>query len=412
MWRFAWQSLVTRPTRTSLAVLGLTIPILAILGLFSLTQGIRSLMGDTLAKMNGLMVLRANSPAPVFSDLPAALAGVLRRLPGTRIVGPEVWKICPPIEGRNLMARAAVEMLTRKDDRRFSAMAESILLEGMQLPEHLHLKSAVFAHGLLPRERGGGRYFRMEDVGKPVVMISTKIARQYPNNDGSPKKVGQTLEVGGKPFTIIGLYETGSLLIDDTVVMEITTARALLGLGQGAVSAYYVEPNEDTNMNDLAARIARAVPEVEVRTMSQFNLQVGNIMGKLDLFLLMTVGLALLVGGVGIANTMLMSATERFVEFGVMRANGWTSGNVLGLVTAESACLGLLSGLVASVLALAGIALVNAWLSGSELALQVTPGLIAASNATAVAIATLAGLYPAWRASRMTPMDAIRNEAS
>ncbi len=412
MWRFAWQNLVTRPTRSLLAVMGLTIPILAILGLFSLTQGIRSLMGNTLARMNGLMVLRANSPAPVFSDLPASLANDLRRLPGTRIVGPEVWKICPPIEGRNFLARAAADMLTRKGDNRFSAFAESILLEGMQLPEHLHLKSAVFEQGLLPKERGGGRYFRMEDVGKPVVMISTKIARDYPNSDGSPKKVGETLRVGGKTFTIIGLYETGSLLIDDTVVMEITTARELLGLARDAVSTFYVEADQDINMNDLAADIARAVPDVQVRTMSQFNLQVGDILGKLDLFLLMTVGLALLVGGVGIANTMLMSASERFVEFGVMRANGWTSRNVLGLVTAESACLGLLSGLLASALALAGIALVNAWLSGSELVLEMTPGLVVASNATSIAIATVAGLYPAWRASRMTPMDAIRNEAS
>ena len=71
MWRFAWQNLITRPTRTFLAVLGLTIPIIAILGLFSLTGGIRTLMGNTLAKMNGLMVMRANSPAPVFSEVPA-----------------------------------------------------------------------------------------------------------------------------------------------------------------------------------------------------------------------------------------------------------------------------------------------------------------------------------------------------
>ena len=71
MWRFAWQNLITRPTRTLLAVVGLTIPIVAILGLFSLTHGIRTLMGNTLARMNGLMVMRANSPAPVFSDLPA-----------------------------------------------------------------------------------------------------------------------------------------------------------------------------------------------------------------------------------------------------------------------------------------------------------------------------------------------------
>ena len=76
MWRFAWQNLITRPTRTFLAVLGLTIPIIAILGLFSLTGGIRTLMGNTLAKMNGLMVMRANSPAPVFSEVPASMADV------------------------------------------------------------------------------------------------------------------------------------------------------------------------------------------------------------------------------------------------------------------------------------------------------------------------------------------------
>ena len=53
MWRFAWLNLITRPLRTLLAVVGLTIPIVAILGLFSLTQGIRSLMGNTLARMDG-----------------------------------------------------------------------------------------------------------------------------------------------------------------------------------------------------------------------------------------------------------------------------------------------------------------------------------------------------------------------
>ena len=120
MWRFAWQNLITRPTRTLLAVLGLTIPIIAILGLFSLTNGIRTLMGNTLAKMNGLMVMRANSPAPVFSDLPETMVEDLRKIPGTRIVAPEVWKLSPPIEGRNLLARAATQLLTGKGDQRFS----------------------------------------------------------------------------------------------------------------------------------------------------------------------------------------------------------------------------------------------------------------------------------------------------
>ena len=117
---FAWQNLITRPTRTLLAVIGLTIPIVAILGLFSLTHGIRTLMGNTLARMNGLMVMRANSPAPVFSDLPASMVDELRKIPGSRIVAPEVWKICPPIEGRNLLAQAAAQMLTKKGTDKLS----------------------------------------------------------------------------------------------------------------------------------------------------------------------------------------------------------------------------------------------------------------------------------------------------
>jgi putative ABC transport system permease protein len=412
MWQFAWRNLITRPTRTVLAVLGLTIPIIAILGLFSLTHGIRTLMGNTLARMNGLMVMRSNSPAPVFSEVPASMAEDARKIPGTRIVAPEVWKIAPPIEGRNLLARAATQLLIRKGDDRFSSFAETIMIEGMQLPEHLHLKSAVFQHGLLKPEEGGGRYLQLDDVGKPNIMISTKIAHDYPNSDGSPKKIGDRLLIGGKPFAIVGLYDTGSLLIDTTIVMEITTARELLKLAKDYVSVLYVEPQPLVDLDVLGDRITAAISDVQVRSMSQFNIQVGNIMGKLDLFLLLTVGLALLVGGVGIANTMLMSAMERIVEFGVMRANGWTRKNILGLVTAESSLLGLLSGLVASVLAFGGIVLLNSVLARYELKLDLTVELVAASNVTAIVIAAVAGLYPAWRASRMTPMDAIRNEAS
>ena len=409
---FAWRNLITRPTRTLLAVIGLTIPIVAILGLFSLTHGIRTLMGNTLARMNGLMVMRANSPAPVFSVLPSSMVDDLRKVPGSRIVAPEIWQICPPIEGRNLLAQAAARMLTKKGNDRFSSFAETILIEGQQLPEHLHLKSGVFEQGLLPPDKGGGRFLTMDDVGKPNVLISTKIARDYPNADDSPKKVGDSILIGGKKFEVIGLYETGSLLIDTTIVMEIETARALLNFDKNSVSAFYVEPQPLIDLSALGDRITRDLDDVQFRTMSQFNVQVGDIMGKLDLFLLLTVGLALLVGGVGIANTMLMSAMERIVEFGVMRANGWTRRNILSLVTVESALLGLLSGILGSILAFAGVAVLNKFLVRFELQLDLTPGLILASNLTALLIASAAGLYPAWRASRMTPMDAIRNEAS
>ncbi len=104
MLHFAWQNLITRPTRTLLAVIGLTIPIVAILGLFSLTHGIRTLMGNTLARMNGLMVMRANSPAPVFSDLPATMVDDSARSPDRGSWRRRSGRSAPPIDGRNLLA--------------------------------------------------------------------------------------------------------------------------------------------------------------------------------------------------------------------------------------------------------------------------------------------------------------------
>jgi putative ABC transport system permease protein len=411
MWRFALLNLVTRPVRSALAIVGLTIPIVAILGLFSLTHGIRSLMGNTLAKMKGLIVMQSGTPAPVFSELPADLADKIRRVPGIGVVAPEVWRIAPPIEGRGLLAGAA-RAATSRGGSPLQGFAETIMIDGEQLPEHLRMRSGAYKNALLPPSRGGGRYLGESDVGKPHIVISTKIARDYPNADGSPRKVGDPLRIGGRPFRIIGLYETGSLMIDETIVMEIDTARELLHFDKDKVSAFYVEPAPGGEIDQLQARIARAAPDLQVRSMAQFNLQVGNIMGQLDLFLMLTVGLALVVGGVGIANTMLTSATERFAEFGVMRANGWTRRNILGLVTAESALLGLISGLLASVLSIGGILVLNRFLAPYELELELTAFLILASNLVATTVATAAGLYPAHRAARMLPMAAIRSQAS
>jgi putative ABC transport system permease protein len=410
MWAFAWQNLITRPLRTALAVVGLTIPVLAFLGLFSISQGIRDLMGSTLGKMQGLMVLRENAPSPVFSDLPADMAKTLLNIPGVRVVAPEVWKLAPPIDGRGGLGPAAIGLLVRPREEVLKSISSMNMIEGQDLPEHLKLKSTLFAMSILPKERGGGRFLDLGDIGKRNVVISTKIARDHPNADGTPKKVGQTIQIGSEVFTIVGLYETGSLVTDVTVVMEIGVARKLLGVGEGTVSSFDVEPVEITETDALAKRIEASVPGVRAQRISEFNLEVGEIMGKLDMFLLLAVSLALLVGGVGIANTMVMSTTERFVEFGVMRTNGWTRRNILFLVTSESALLGLLSGVIASTLAAAAAFAVNRYLTGFELDLR--PWLVAVSLAGALAIAVLAGLYPAWKASTLTPMDAIRRSGT
>ncbi len=100
---FAWRNLLTRPMRTILALVGLSIPILGVLGLFCLSNGLRDMVGDTLSRIEGLIILRENAPSPVFSHLPASLADEIRGIPGVRAVAPEVWGIAPTIEGRGML---------------------------------------------------------------------------------------------------------------------------------------------------------------------------------------------------------------------------------------------------------------------------------------------------------------------
>jgi len=405
---FAWRNLLTRPLRTLLALVGLSIPILGVIGLFSLSGGLRDLVGTTLEKIQGVMVLRENQPSPVFSDLPASLEATLRAVPGVRSVAPEVWKIAPPIEDVSLIAKGLGGVLKGKQIQ--NSLFDAVVIQGQDIPAHQQLKSSVYPRAILPGP-AGGRFLTPDDRGKPNVVISEKIAGEYPvegpNGASRPRKVGDSLKIGGKPYNVVGLYKTGSMFLDVVIVMDIGVARKALGVSQDAVSSYYVEMDEPRMNDEVAARIEAANPGIDARSMSEFMQNFGVLMGQLDKFLMMTVSLALLVGIVGIINTMLMSTTERFAEFGVLRTNGWSQGNVLALVTAESAYLGLLSGLVGSGLALAGTSLANQFIEGG-LRLMIPPWLFGLGVGLSVVTGTLGGLYPAWRAARLVPMDAIR----
>lgn len=410
MLRFAWLNLSTRPLRTVLALIGLSIPILGVLGLFSLSGGMRNLVGDTLNQIQGVMVVRENALSPVFSDLPSDLERTIRSVPGVRIVAPEVIKLSPLVEGRGIIGKTLTSALTRSREQTFMSLLDQPIVQGQDIPSHRHLRSAVFPSKLLKKEEGGGRFLTSEDQGKPHVVISRKIARDYPIEESGksrPRRVGDPIQIGDRSFKIIGIYETGSMFLDVMIIMDIATSRSLLGVSPSTVSNFYVEADDPGRIDDVAQAIEERVPNVDARGMREFTANFGRIMGQLDQFLLMVVSLALVVGVVGIVNTMLMSTTERFVEFGVLRTNGWSKGNILGLVTAESACLGFLAGLVGSLLAWVSTVLANPFIGGG-LQLRISLSQLLLGIGLSVVMGTFGGLYPAWRASNLVPMEAIR----
>ncbi|WP_165219917.1 ABC transporter permease [Aquisphaera insulae] len=396
---FAWRNLLTRPLRTILALIGLSVPILGVMGLFSVSDAVRNLVGETLSQIDGLILTRENAMSPVVSTLPASLAGELRKLQGVRAVAPEVWGISPPVEGQGLLTRGLFS------NKGMASLLDQPVVSGQDIPAHQNLRSAVFPRAL--KDKGEGRFLTEADRGTSNIVISRKLARDFPRPDGKPRQIGDSLRIADKSYTIIGLYETGSMLLDVVIVMDIDAARQVLNVGKDTVSSIYVEGNDPGANEDLSARIEKAHPGVDARGMNEVQANFGSLMGHVDKLLMLLVSLALVVGIVGIINTMLMSTTERFTEFGVLRTNGWSEGNILALVTLESAFLGLLAGLAGCILALLGTAIANRFLSGG-VHLGVSPGTLGLGIALSVVMGTLGGLYPAWRAARMVPMEAIR----
>lgn len=404
MYRFAWLNLFSRPVRSALALIGLSIPVLGVVGLLSLSNGLRSLVGDTVKQVEGVVLLRTNTPSPVFSDIDPKLADEVRRMPGVKHVAPEFWRVAPPVDNTSVVLRS---MTASSNEKRLANFLDQPVVLGMDIATHNVLDSAVYQKSLLKPASVGGRFLDESDRGRNRVVLSKKFSVQYPNKDGSPKKPGDRIKIGSDEFDIVGLYETKSLLLDVVLVMDIDAARRLLKVPADSTSALYVEMSDAGRNEAFTKMVEERWPEIDCRGMNEIEAEFGDIMGQVDVLLLMAVGLAFGVGAIGIANTMIMSTMERVPEFGVLRTNGWSSRQILRLVTLESFYLGMVSGLVGCGLAIAGCRFANLFLSDG-VRLVPTPTILIQGLVLSILTGMLAGIYPAWRASRWSPMEAIR----
>ncbi len=252
-----------------------------------------------------------------------------------------------------------------------------------------------------------GRRFR---DGHAEVMLGDLLAQTL------KKSPGETLDIQGTTFLITAIYHGASTLEAAAVVMPLDQLQQLSSL-QGKVSTVDVRlrpaPRGETSQQyekqaqaeiEAALPGMRAVPAAERASDNQFvKLAHASAWG--------TSALALLIGVLGIANTMAMSVFERTREIGILRALGWNRWQVLAHIEMEAVILGLSGGLL-------GIAL--GWIALKVLAaLPRTASLISASlhwqlpaEAVGIAIAAglIAGALPAWRAGQLSPVNALRHD--
>ncbi|MCH7989269.1 MAG: ABC transporter permease, partial [Planctomycetes bacterium] len=157
---------------------------------------------------------------------------------------------------------------------------------------------------------------------------------------------------------------------------------------------------------DKNAKQSEQLP-IEVRSAADWAERFEEFSSDLDIFLSIMTGIGVTIAVLSIVNTMLMSVTERVIEFGILKANGWTKLDVLKLITFESATLGLGGGILGASLGWVATQMINShW--PTRVNLFASPGLLLFSVFFSTALGILGGLYPAVWAMRMMPMDAIR----
>ena len=271
------------------------------------------------------------------------------------------------------------------------------------------------------RTLSSGRFFTQREVdrGADVVVLGPDTAGEL-FTFGSP--VGRTVTVDGRQLTVIGVLDSSGASStgtseDDQAVVPISTAKALTGSTSSAVSTIYVEATSPGTLSAayqeidhlLLTRHGVAATDADFSIATQESLvETANSTNRtLTVLLTGVAAISLLVGGVGVMNIMLVSVTERIREIGLRKALGATPRVIGRQFLVEASMLGLAGG-VAGVL----IGVVGAWVLPSlvDQPITLSPAATAAALATALALGVGFGVYPATRAARLTPIDALRSE--
>ncbi|MBR9707233.1 MAG: ABC transporter permease [Candidatus Diapherotrites archaeon] len=378
MLKLAFFNLFRRKSRTALALAGLIIGIGSLIVMIGLVEGIFLETTEALGNLQGLYVLENGKVDDTLSFLDESYVDELAKLSGVKHSIPNTSAILRTVDGET------------------QGLSASAIFGYGTAPETLE-ESFV---GEVVEKLTKGRSLRSGDRRK--LLMSQTLA------DRLKKNVGDSIELNDSKFKIVGIGEVTSELYANILVLTNEDAKELSDFPRGKISTIYLVLKNPEDASKIAQIIDfKYEDELDVYTQQDFADQIGGFLGIFRQVTMVVALIAAFVAAVVVMNTMLMSILERFKEIGVLKAIGWTNDDVVKMIMLEAFFLGFLGGFGSLIVAF----MVQAALwSSFGLNVLITPELVLQALVFSIVLSLIAAVYPAQRAVKLNPIDAIREE--
>ncbi|ABR55456.1 protein of unknown function DUF214 [Methanococcus vannielii SB] len=389
---FAGKNITQKKTQSLLTIVGIVIGILAIVSLISLGYGVQNYITEEIstAGANVITIL----PSKDFGSMSSAKNFNERDL-----------KAVEKVRGIEsvLYGWSGASIVKYRDQESYSYVFAT------KPSTYQEFYTGAYGYGL-----ESGRW--MNDNDKYSCVIGYSLSKTAFNRE---IRIGDRIEIGDRKYKVVGiLAQVGNPNDDNAVVIPYEAGEELFEVNKEYnFMAALVRPNTDVIKisEDIKKEIekSRGDENFSVLTSEQLAESINSIFSVLTLFLVGVAGISLLVGAVGISNTMHMSILERRKDIGILKALGAENNTILSIFVIEAGFLGLFGGIIGTVFGIliakaieyfakiAGYGLIRAWIS---------PELIFGVLIFSFVVGILSGYFPARSGAKLNPVDTLRGE--
>jgi putative ABC transport system permease protein len=362
------RGLLRRPVRTGLTLVGIAIGIGAVVALVGLSRGLVASWSAGMKSRGTDIVVHNMRGSLTPKPFPAAVRDRIAHLPG-------VVATCNILIDFMSIETAEMTIVSAREWGGFS------------------WRNLKIVSGRLPH-----------DAGERAVVLGTTAA------DTLKKKPGDPIQIETEELTVVGIVDGGALVENGSVILSLPVLQEITG-NEGRISAIDVRVAPGTTeegMRKLCEEMTRLIPEARAEIAGE-HIRQSQSYRIVSAMSWGTSLLAILVGVLGVTNTMLMTVFERKQEIAILLAIGWRRRRIVRMILCESAMLGFLGGVAGVGLGIAGVHVLQAAPAiRGLLEPDLNAQLILMSVAIAVIVGVISGLYPAWRSSRLAPSLALQ----